>query len=229
MNSNSKRVLVIGLDGATFDLIKPWSAKGMLPNLTRLMKNGSYGNLRSTIQPTTAPAWSTFMTGVNQAKHGLYGFVRRRRDSYNLQITNGSHIMAPNLFQIASQAGRRVVSINVPYTFPPRPVNGIMVGGPFVPTVGPELVYPREFFDKLKQILPDYAILPDYNSRANDPMTDYAKKLIRGIEMRETLAINLMESEPWELFTVVFMATDEVQHTFWECMEAPAGTSVALI
>jgi predicted AlkP superfamily phosphohydrolase/phosphomutase len=102
-----------------------------------------------------------------------------------------------------------------------------MVGGPFVPTVGPELVYPREFFDKLKKIVPDYAILPDYNSRAADPMADYAKKLIRGIEMRETLSLDLMKSEPWQLFTVVFMETDEVQHTFWECMEAPAGTPEA--
>jgi len=227
MDSKAKRVLVIGLDGATFDLIKPWADQGLLPNLSRLMKEGSFGNLRSTIQPTTAPAWSTFMTGVNQAKHGLYDFVRRRPDSYNLEITNGSYVAAPSVFQIVSQAGGQVVSINVPYTFPPRPVNGIMVGGPFVPTVGPEIVYPREFFEKLKKIVPDYTVLPDYNSRADDPMADYAKKLIRGIEMRETLAMELMASEPWQLFTVVFMATDEVQHTFWECMEAPAGSPSA--
>ncbi len=227
MDSKAKRVLVIGLDGATFDLIRPWAEQGLLPNLSRLMEEGSSGYLRSTIQPTTAPAWSTFMTGVNQGKHGLYDFVRRRPDSYNLEITNGSFVAAPSVFQIVSQAGGQVVSINVPYTFPPRPVNGIMVGGPFVPTVGPELVYPREFFEKLKKIVPDYSVLPDYNSRADDPMADYAKKLVRGIEMRETLAMELMASEPWHLFTVVFMATDEVQHTFWECMEAPAGSPSA--
>lgn len=227
MNSKTKRVLVIGLDGATFDLIEPWAAQGLLPNIARLMNNGTFGNLKSTLQPTTAPAWVTFMTGVNQAKHGLFDFVRRKRDSYNLEITNGSLVAAPTIFEIASQQGHRVVSINVPYTFPPKPVNGVMVAGPFVPTVGPELVYPPDFFEKLKGIAPNYSVLTDYNGRADDPLSDYATKLVQGIEMREALALHLMESESWDLFTVVFMATDEVQHTFWECMESDSGTPAA--
>lgn len=227
METADKRVLVIGLDGATFDLIDPWVAQGYLPNLARLMAGGCRGHLASTIQPTTAPAWVTFMTGVNQGKHGLYDFVRRRAGEYNLEVTNPSQIAAPTIFDIASQQSRRIVTLNIPYTAPPRPVNGIVIGGPFAPIVTRELVYPPTYFDTLQKVAPDYFILPDYNARAADPLADYADKLLKGIKLRERLGLHLLQTEPWDLFTIVFMATDEVQHTFWHCLDAPEGSPEA--
>ncbi len=219
-----KRVLVIGLDGATFDLINPWVEQGFLPNLGRLMAEGNHAPLASTLQPTTAPAWVTFMTGVNQGKHGLYDFIQRKSESYNLEVTNSSFVSAPSFFEYASKHERRSIAINIPYTFPPQKINGIMVGGPFAPAVTPELVEPTTYFETLKEIVPDYFVLPDFNARAKDSMGDYAQQLMRGIEYREKLSLHMMQSEPWELFTVVFMATDEVQHAFWHCMEAEEGT-----
>lgn len=227
MLNGQKRVLVIGLDGATFDLIDPWIAAGHLPNLKRLVESGSRGLLSSTIQPTTAPAWVTFMTGLNQGKHGLYDFVRRQQDGYNLEVTNATHVAAPTMFDIAGENGRKVISLNIPYTFPPRPVNGIMIGGPFTPTISRDLVYPPAFFDTFKKLVPDYFVIPDFDHRAPNPMIDFSTKLFHGIEMREQLSLHLLKTEPWDLFTVVFMATDEVQHTFWHCMEAADGTPEA--
>jgi len=223
----SKRIAIIGLDGATLNLIKPWSYQGQLPNLSRLMAQGCYGTLASTLQPTTAPAWVTFMTGMNQGKHGLYDFVRRRSDSYNLQVTNSSHISASTMFEVASQHGKRVITVNVPYTFPPRSIHGVMIGGPFAPAVTPALVSPTDYFSLIQKIVPEYFVLPDFDARASDPLTDYANKLIKGITMREKLSLHLLDKEPWDLFMVVFMATDEVQHTFWHCLEAEDGTPAA--
>jgi predicted AlkP superfamily phosphohydrolase/phosphomutase len=222
-----KRILVIGLDGGTFDLIEPWVAQGYLPNLARLMSGGSRGRLASTIQPTTAPAWVTFMTGVNQGKHGLYDFVRRRSDGYKLEVTNASQIAAPTLFDIASQGELYVVAVNIPYTFPPRPVNGVIIGGPFAPTVTRDLVSPPAYFEVLQEVVPDYFILPDFDTRAADPLADYANKLLKGIELRERLSLHLLQKEPWDLFTVVFMATDEVQHSYWHCRDAPENAPAA--
>jgi predicted AlkP superfamily phosphohydrolase/phosphomutase len=221
VTTNGRRVLVIGMDGATFDLIQPWAAQGYLPNLAKLLAGGAWGPLASTLQPATAPAWVTFMTGVNQGAHGLYDFVKRRPDSYNVEVTNATHIGAPTVFDMLSQAGRRVISVNVPYTFPPHAVNGIMVGGPFAAAVSPDLVYPRSYFDKLKALVPDYFVLPGYNPQAADPRGDFAEKLLQEVAQRERLSVDLLQSEPWDLFMVVFMATDEVHHTFWSCMEAP--------
>ncbi len=225
--TNGKRVLIIGVDGATFDLIDPWVAEGYLPNIGRLTSMGCRGRLLSTIQPATAPAWVTFMTGVNQGKHGLYDFVRRQSSGYNLEVTNASHVYAPTIFEIASQLGRRVITVNVPYTFPPRPINGVMIGGPFAPAVTRDMVFPPDYFDVIRTIAPDYFILPDYDPRAADPLADFAVKLLKDVELRERLSLHLMQTEPWDLFAVVFMATDEVQHSYWHCQDAPDGSPLA--
>ncbi len=220
MTDSNRKVVVIGLDGATFDLIKPWIAEGCLPNLERLINEGCSGPLQSTMQPITAPAWTTFITGVNQGKHGLFNFVQRRANDYGLKVTNGSHNAAPTIFDIASQHNLRAAAINIPYTFPPRAINGVMVGGPFTPIVSPQLVHPPQFFDILKEIAPDYFVMPDYDSQHADPLGDYAKKLLVDIELREKLSLHLLQQETWDLFMVVFMATDEAHHAYWACMEA---------
>lgn len=227
MMEKHRRVLIIGLDGATFDLIEPWVAAGDLPNLARLMSNGSHGRLASTLQPVTAPAWVTFMTGVNQGKHGLYDFVRRRADGYGIEVTNASHVAAPSVFDIASQAGLRVIAVNIPYTSPPRPVNGVVIGGPFATAVAPELVYPRTYFEELARIAPDYFVLPEYDARAADPLDAYAHNLLKSVELRERVSLHLMKTEAWDVFAVVFMDTDEAQHTYWGCQDAPADSPLA--
>ena len=227
MTGLAPRILIIGLDSATFDLIEPWAVQGYLPQLARLMAEGAHGPLASTLQPTTAPAWTTFMTGVNQGQHGLYDFVRRRADSYNVEVTNSTHVKAPTFFEIISHYGQHVISVNVPYTFPPRPVNGVMVGGPFAPVFTRELVYPPELFDTIKTIAPDYFIVTEYNQRTANPMAAYAQALLREVELRETVAAHLMQTQSWDVCAVVTMATDEVQHTFWRCMTAPADDPLA--
>jgi predicted AlkP superfamily phosphohydrolase/phosphomutase len=216
----TNRLLIIGWDGATFDLIRPWVADGRLPNLARLMETGCSGPLRSTLQPTTAAAWTTFLTGVNQGKHGLYDFVTRRQESYDLEITSGRHIKAPSLFDLLGQQNRKTVGVNIPYTAPVRPVNGVLIGGPFAPTVTPDLFFPRSYHEKILQLIPNYFVLPDYDARAADPLADYAQKLMVGIANREKIGLELLEREAWDLFMLVFMETDEVQHTFWRCLTA---------
>ncbi|MEO0273350.1 MAG: alkaline phosphatase family protein [candidate division WOR-3 bacterium] len=216
---NSPKVLIIGLDGATLDLIYPWASKGLLPNFNKLIREGSSGILMSTLQPVTPPAWATLMTGVNQGKHGLFDFFKRRPNTYSLEVTNSTNIMAPTMFDLISQSGKRLSIVNVPYTFPPRPINGIVVGGPFVSTVNRELVYPREFFDTLIKLIPDYFVIADYDASTPNPLGDFANKLLLEIQQRETLSLSLLKSESWDLFMVVSMAADEAQHSFWKMMQ----------
>ncbi|MCB0003137.1 MAG: alkaline phosphatase family protein, partial [Anaerolineae bacterium] len=91
------RVLVIGLDGATFRLIHPMIAAGQLPNLASLMADGVAGELRSTIQPSSEQAWSAFLTGQNNGKHGVYGFQQRRPGTYQFGYVNAASLRAPSL------------------------------------------------------------------------------------------------------------------------------------
>src|SRR6185436_19139221 len=88
------RVLIVGLDGATFDNIRPWAEKGLLPTFKRLLDEGVHGALRSTYPPVTAPAWTSFMTGKNPGKHGLYHFIEPQPGGYDLRYTNARSRLA---------------------------------------------------------------------------------------------------------------------------------------
>lgn len=215
-----RRVLVIGMDAVTLDLLYPWIDEGKLPNIARLMKDGVHGKLASTIQPITAPAWTSFMTGMNPGKHGLYDFVRRQENGYDIEVTNGSMITVPTMFERISQAGKRVVAINVPYTYPPKPLNGIVVSGPFIAVNDASIIHPPEKAEEILGLVNNYKVLPDYDATKDQPLTAYGNALLEGIEMRRRVALHLIE-EDWDLFTVVFMETDPVQHHFWHCMSEP--------
>ena len=99
-------VFMIGWDGATFDLIRPWVAEGKLPNIARLMEKGVHGPRRSTIPPWTFPAWTSFMTGKNPGKHGIFDFLRPG-GTYDLEFVNGSHRRARTFWDLLSAAGAR--------------------------------------------------------------------------------------------------------------------------
>ncbi|MCA9993741.1 MAG: alkaline phosphatase family protein, partial [Anaerolineales bacterium] len=92
------KAVVIGLDGADWRLLTPWLAQGELPTLARLVAEGSSGPLRSTIRPESSVAWTSFATGVNPGKHGIFGFVAHQPGSYNFRLANGSHIGAPRFW-----------------------------------------------------------------------------------------------------------------------------------
>src|SRR5208337_4823443 len=97
-------------------LIDPWIAARRVPHLGRLRRQGLWGPLASTVPPTTFPSWSTFMTGVNPGKHGIFDFTRRQLGSYGVQFVNASFRKAPTIWKLLSDAGRRVGVLGVPGT-----------------------------------------------------------------------------------------------------------------
>ena len=117
---HKQKVMVIGIDGATFDIIKPMMSEGQLPNIERLIAQGVHGNLRSTIQPSSEQAWSSFMTGQNNGKHGIFGFIQRKPGTYDFEMVNGSLRQGKSIWRIMSDHGKKVIVINVPMTFPPE-------------------------------------------------------------------------------------------------------------
>ena len=155
-----RRVLVIGMDAVTLDLIYPWVEEGKLPNIARFLSEGVHGKLASTIQPITAPAWTSFMTGMNPGKHGLYDFVRRQDNGYNIEVTNGSMITVPTMFDRVSHVGKRVITINVPYTYPPKPINGVVVSGPFIAVSDASIIHPSDKAEEILGLVDQYKVLP---------------------------------------------------------------------
>ncbi|MCB0005568.1 MAG: alkaline phosphatase family protein, partial [Anaerolineales bacterium] len=141
------KAFIIGIDGATFNLIKPWAKAGHLPNLARLMAGGAHGNLMSTLPPVTSPAWPTFMTGCNPGKHGVFDFIQPSGADFSL--VNATKIKQPTIWQRLSQAGYRVGVLNVPVTYPPQPLNGFMVSGILSPK-GVDISFPADLISRYK-------------------------------------------------------------------------------
>ena len=157
---STNRVLVIGLDGVPPDLLRPWIEAGELPTMAHLVRQGASGTLRSTMPPTSGPSWSSFMTGKNPGKTGIYDFLHRAQGSYHFPPVNASLRDGLDLWQILSQAGRRVGVLNVPLTYPIRPVNGFMISGWMTPYSAKDYVYPPELDAELRQAVGDYRIYP---------------------------------------------------------------------
>src|SRR5919205_125314 len=108
------RVLIIGLDAATFDLICPWVAEGKMPTLAALMKDGAWGRLASIIPPITPPAWTSFMTGKNPGKHGIFHFVETEHGGYAMNYANATSRRSPTVWRILNDAGYTVGTMNIP-------------------------------------------------------------------------------------------------------------------
>jgi len=225
-SSNHKlKLLVIGLDGATWDVIKPMAARGDLPNLARLMENGSHGDLQSTIPPFSPPAWATFMTGLNPGKHGIFGFVNFNPQSYSQiesRLVTSSPLIGHTIFDILSQSNFRLAVISVPITYPAWPINGYMVSGEPCPDNQEHMVYPESFANSLTR---HYAFPSTFWSQPND-------KIIEGIhemdDSRTELATQLILEGNLDALFVVLGATDRVQHNFWRFFDEKFGSQLGL-
>ncbi len=213
------KTMIVGLDGATFDLIRPWAASGRLPTFRWLMSEGTFGELRSTIPPMTAPAWTSFMTGKNPGKHGLYDWIYRRQDSYDVSPVTARSCAEPKLWSLLSEAGKRVCVYNVPMTYPPEAVNGIMVAGMLTPSVRSPFTYPADLYKEITRQVDEYILYPDPGQAYSDAGVDaFLERLYKTIENRLKVLRFLRAKEGWDFFMVVFNGTDAIQHALWKHM-----------
>ncbi|MGD2207300.1 MAG: alkaline phosphatase family protein, partial [Anaerolineae bacterium] len=215
--SQETKILIIGLDGATWDLIKPWVRAGHLPTFARLMSEGACGPLHSTIPPMTAPAWTSFMTGKNPGKHGLYDWISRRKDSYDVSPVTATHCTEPTLWSLLSRVGRRVCVVNVPMTFPPVPVNGLMISGMPAPSRKVTITYPPDLLSEIESEVGEYLLYPDPGQAYSESGVDtFLDRLYRTTEMRLRVLHHLRAREAWDFCMVVLNGTDTVQHAMWK-------------
>jgi len=207
--------MVIGLDGATFDLIEPLIAEGKLPTLARLVQSGARGRLRSTIPHHSGPAWASFATGMGPGKHGIFSFFQRNYGSYTYPPVNSRTLRGETLWQLVGRAGRRVGVMNVPGTFPPQPVNGFMITGMLSPRLE-QAFYPPELYKEVLQHSPGYSVeaIPLFDKAA------YLEQVKHSIEARKKATLYLLHQYPSDLFVVVFTELDRLQHFFWVDMDA---------
>jgi predicted AlkP superfamily phosphohydrolase/phosphomutase len=214
-----RRVLVIGLDGATFDLLGPWVESGVLPELAALMARGCHGELRSTFPPLTPPAWASFMTGRGPGGHGVLGFRGAPAGYGPGEFVSARSLRAPTIFDLAGACGRTVGAMHVVPSYPVRPVNGFMVACMLAPAGARDVIYPPE----LAPLLGDrfaISLEPPEPFLADDPRyrqlcLDYLRRVRAMGRNRVDTALRLLAARPCDLLTVVFYEPDRLQHRFW--------------
>ena len=216
------RVLVIGLDGATFDLIRTWAEEEKLPTLKRLMGGGSWGVLESTPFPNSAPAWVSCLAGVNPGKHGIFGFGVRTNNKYQYQLANSTLIAVKTIPEILTEYGMRSIVINVPVTYPPFEIDGVVVSGMGTPGKESDFTFPVGFKNTLFEEFPDYVIeVPFYNydQRKMGQKRGLFDAYLKSIAQRKRLVLSLINQQDWNFFMVVFSELDRIQHYFWGYMD----------
>src|SRR6266487_5589163 len=218
---NTPRLLIIGLDAATFDLICPWIAQGKLSTLAGLMKNAAWGRLASIVPPITPPAWTSFMTGKNPGKHGIFHFLEARPSTYELSYLNGASRRAKTIWRMLSDAGYTVGTINIPFTYPPEHLNGFQISGMDTPSEKSPFVYPAELHSELVNLLGRFQFDLRYlDYMSNDPRRQQVLAEMEKLDHQWLSAsLYLMEKHPADVMMFTFMSIDTVQHHFWHYMD----------
>jgi len=219
-----KRVIFIGIDGAALGLVKPWMDQGLLPNLSRLAGSGIMAPLRTVVPPMTATGWVSLSTGKNPGKHGVFDFYKIA--GYEKKVISSKDIHARHFWQIASSAGKKVIVVNPPVSYPPDEVNGYFIGGMLTPSYQSEYTYPPSLKQELKARGYSIGVELDPGLRSNfarsfvlDRNKKSREKLIKvfnGIdETRIKVIESLAERIAWDLIYVMFEGTDRLEHYYW--------------
>ncbi len=222
-------VLLIGLDGATFDVLDPYVADGTMPNLGRLYERGSRGVLRSIMPPLTPPAWTSLVTGKHPGEHGVFDFFQKEEPgSVYFTFVSSHHVGSATIWSLASDQGRRIVSLNFPLMFPPPSVTGAVVPGGMMPWRQLRLgCHPPGLFDQLKalpafeprEMLDMELEIKAVDGCPEDEFADFVDLHIRRERRWAAVLDHLLVHEQPDLAAVLFDGVDKLQHLCWRFID----------
>ncbi|MGC8764255.1 MAG: alkaline phosphatase family protein, partial [Acidobacteriota bacterium] len=218
-SKKKKRAVLIGLDGVPFTLLQRLMAEGVAPNLAKLAAAGPahFQQMDASLPEISSVSWSSFMTGVNPARHGIYGFMDLKPGTYQMYFPSYPHLKAAPLWDTLGRRGKRSVVLNLPGTYPARPHEGVLVSG-FVAIDLKKAVHPPQALPALEKM--GYRIDVD-TSRAQDAEFLY-RDLDETLAARERAFDHFWREEAWDLFVAVITGTDRLQHFQWDAVEDPS-------
>ncbi len=212
-----RKVVLLGLDGGTFDILQPWMDDGSLPNFKRIEQNGVTGNLESTLPATTPPAWTSSITGKNPGKHGVFDF----RDSYFVDarrpLINSNSIRARKIWEILNGHGLKCGVVNLPVIYPPVELDGFMVAGMMTPGQDSDYTYPGDLKQRMLDGIGEYVVnidIPQYDVEFYKDAVKFFEDLEHSFKKRADAFFWLWDNTEWDLFWMVFILPDRIGHLF---------------
>jgi tetratricopeptide (TPR) repeat protein len=234
------RVVVVGLDGADWQLLDRYCASGAMPELARLVREGRPGVLRSIVPPLSPLVWTTIATGVSPLQHRVLDFTRFHPATGQREPITSDERRAKAVWEMASESGKDVAVLGLWATHPAEPVRGLMVSdrlfsfqrdetGERPGTVHPAVEAARVFAARaevekqvgvaaLQAYLPwltagEYAALSGRPEPHAHPVTALRRILIE-TRLYHRLALDWLKRERPALSFVCFQGTDSVGHVF---------------
>jgi predicted AlkP superfamily phosphohydrolase/phosphomutase len=212
-DTNRRKLFVVGIDG-----------EGFLPNLREIADRGVHGLLRSSIPPVTGPAWMSFKTGKNPGKHGVYAFLVTKPGTYEEAPVNAAFCREKDFWEILTEHGRRVAILNLPMTYPPKPVNGVMISGFLTPSQNRDFVYPPELLDELEREFGPYYLYArtlDFTAPVSRRAIDDLVRDCREMAIYKfRVAHYLIERHDFDFVCTHIWGTDRIQHWLWNLIDA---------
>ncbi|MBS3136877.1 alkaline phosphatase family protein [Candidatus Woesearchaeota archaeon] len=222
INNEKNRILIIGLDGSTFNLLMPWLRENKLPTINAILKKGVWGTMKSTVPPISGPAWVSFASGVNPGKHGIYSFMKDIRNP-DLGIINSKTVAVKRIWNILDEYELKSCIINLPVTYPPEKINGVMISDFLTPLGKQDYTYPKDLIIDLKKI--GYDIHDEFKEhvhrkrRTKKETESVYDKQIQIINNRLNVVKHILNKKDFDFFFVLFRETDVIQHFFWHDKE----------
>jgi len=214
--STFKKVAVLGLDGVPYSLLTELFEAGVMPHLAATAREGVFARMQTSLPAVAAVAWASFMTGKNPGRHGIFGFTDLAEDEISLRLPSFDDIRQPVIWNMIR--GKNALVVNLPFTYPARPLNGALISG-FVAPIFERSVYPQSLIPWLRSL--DYKIDVD-TVKARQDRGFLIQELFKTLDLREKVMFSLMDQTPWDLFVGVVTGTDRLHHFFFDAKDDPA-------
>ncbi|MFC7231568.1 alkaline phosphatase family protein [Saliphagus sp. GCM10025308] len=206
-------VVVVGLDGGSWNLLEPWIAEEELPNIERIRESGVYADLESCLPPVTSPNWKCYSTGKNPGKLGVYWWEIVDTEHHEVRTPRSSDYRSFELWGYLNDSNRQAAVINMPTTFPPRSIDGWMVaGGPGTESEG--FARPDELESELRE--QGYSVQP--REKIDSRTGDYEAAVdahIEAIDSRFDVAERAIRSGRFDFVHITTFYINVLQHFFW--------------
>ena len=202
---------MIGIDGASWNVLDQLIEKGLMPNLKSIKENGVWGDLKSSIPPVTFPAWRCYSTGLNPNQLNVYWWMNVNVRTKKFRVNNSYSFKGKDIWNIIGEYGKKSIVINMPGTYPATKINGILISGP----VSPEFeksIYPSELISYLKN--KNYKNFPVSKwSIEREKVLNEVKEIHK---IQSEVALHFLKNEDWDFFHFTFFLNDPMMHHFWK-------------
>ena len=207
-----KKVAFIGLDGVPYSMVRRLMDLGVTPTLKKFADHGFFTSMETSLPPVSSVAWTSFMTGTNPGNHGIFGFTDVEPNRITLKLPSFDDLGCNTFWK--NHPEKRALIINLPFTYPARPLNGKLICG-FVAPIFERAVYPESLIPWLKSLR--YSIDSD-NVRARTDRNFLIKNLFQNLEILKQVSLTLMK-DYWDLLILVITGTDRLHHFLYDAFD----------